>query len=180
VVKQKTLHQSSFKSAAIKTTIFATSVFIIAHGVFGKPKISARAQIGGQTADSAYPAPISIYARLSLQSQLLVNNLQSMVNRSGLLPGGASIEAPFVLQTIAENAWGFSLSPERTISSMEKRVEALGKICERTRDGWLNAKLVQLQKELAVLKTFLVQATPDEQRQLLAELSKTFVVPVAP
>jgi len=39
---------------------------------------------------------------------------------------------------------------------------------------------LHLQKQLAVLKAFSGQATPEEQKQLLSEIEKTFVVPTAP
>ena len=37
----KAMHQSSFRPAAIKTTIILTSVFFIAHFAFGRPKLAS-------------------------------------------------------------------------------------------------------------------------------------------
>jgi len=172
-VKQKTMHQSSFRSATIKTTVLVASAFFLAHTVFGAPKPMARAQDGAQ-------APISIFAKLSIPSQLLISDLQGLVNKGGLLPANSVVTAPFVLQTLAENRESLSLSINGTVSSLEKRVELLKEMCEKTRDGWLKAKLLHLQKQLAVLKTFSEQTTPKEQKQLLSEIGKTFVVPIAP
>ena len=184
MVKQKTMHQSSFRSAAIKTGIFVASAFIIAHAVFGKPVLagapSKLATDSTRNASPGFQTPMSIYARLSMQSQALINDLQGLVNKSGLLPASTTVAAPFVLQIISENSESLSLSMGVTVSNLEKRVEALKEMCAKTRDGWLKAKLANLQIKLAVLKTFSEQATPEEQKKLLSELSNTFVVPVAP
>ena len=173
------MHRSSFRAAAIKTTILAASAFFIAHTVFGKPSLMKPAQ-GKQLPDSSYLAPSFIYAKLSIQSQSLINDLQGLANRSSLLPENSFVTVPFVLQTITDNSEKLSRDPTRAISDLERRIAGLEGWCKKNGDGWLKAKYVLLQKQLAVLKTFLEQATPEEQKRLLSELSRTFVVSIAP
>jgi len=171
------MNQSPFRAVAIKTTILLTSAFFIAHTVFGKPKIMESAPQVKQQSDTVYLAPSFTYAKLSIRSQSLINDLQGLANRSNLLPENSFVTVPFVLQTITDNSEALSRDPTRAISDLEQRIAGLEEWCKKTGDGWLKAKYLHLSKQLAILKTFLEQTAPGERKQLLSELSKTYVVP---
>ena len=177
MVNHKTIYQPSYKPKAIKRAAFKTGIFFAsfifaANTVFGTPKIM-KSEMQGQTTSS-------IYAQLSMDSQSLVNSLQSQVNSSGLLPSGTTIAAPFVLQVIAEYRESLS-QPSSIISSLEGGISAMKRLYGNIGYEVMNSKIQELEKKLAVLRTFVGQTSAGDRAKLLSEISdicsKTLFVP---
>lgn len=174
-MKQKNMHQSSFKSAAIKATIFVASAFFVAHTVFGKPALLKPAQ-EKQQPDSGYRAPSFIYAKLSIQSRQFLETLRNSVNANGDLPQGAAMSMPALIQILGE--WAPKLENDPNLAaSLEKSAEGMESWFKRSGIRIYELKGLKMREIAAVLRA--LQAFPDEQKQLLSELPKTFVVPAA-
>ena len=186
VVKQKTMHQSSFRQAAVKTTLFFASAFFVAHFAFGKPNLAARENPSGKlwpslSGDSVVMKSNAIYAQLSMESRQLLTNLQNIVNRSGSLPSDYYVPLPFVVQAIGE--WGvqFASSPKAVIERLEASAKGLKAYAARTGDYRYFIKYLNTLAQLQVLRALQAGASPEAQKRLLDDFagSKTFVVPTA-
>lgn len=178
-MKCKPAHRSSFRQAAIKAGIFAAAVFFAAHTVFGKPA----PPLAGA---SDYPWPSisasdtirseagAIYARLSPQSRQFLSSLCSQVNRSGEIPGGYFYPETLALQALAKWGRSFSESPQSVLEALkdaEKYAHAFRNRGEADRIAHMNAA-AQLQFFLA-----LYASAPEQQKALLGEAFRTYVVP---
>jgi len=176
VLKHRTIQGSSFRPTAIKAGIFVVSSFIVAHAVFGAPKLASRATPAENpwpslaVSDTIKGEANAIYARLSLPSRQLLANICDQLNRSGTIPSGYFFPEKLALQAIAK--WGakFAENPQGMLNALESRMKGARSMKDRSpadHVAYLNA-LAQLQ----FFKT-LSAATPEQQKQLLDEAGKT-------
>ncbi|MFA5930238.1 MAG: hypothetical protein WC861_05120 [Candidatus Micrarchaeia archaeon] len=189
-MKQKTMHQSPSRSFAIRATIFAVSAFFLAHAVFGKPALLKPAQ-AKQMPDSCYQAqgsthlvpgaayqtPTAIYATLSMESRQFLETLRNNVNTDGVLPQNAVMSMPAFIEIVVEWAPKLANNP-RLAANFETAAKVMENLFKRSGIEVYQHKGQNMREIAAVLKA--LQAFPAEQKQLLSELSKTFVVPLAP
>ena len=184
MVRYKPVHQSSLRSAAIKTGIFITAAFFLAHFAFGKPKLAAGATPSekpwpSMSGDSVITKSNTIYAQLSMESRQLLTQLQDAANRGGSLPSDYYISIPFVVQAISE--WGeyFSRSPKAVIEHLEASAKGLREYAARTGDERYYVKYLNILVQLEVFKALGENASPEQQKRLLGDFAgtKTFVVP---
>jgi len=183
VVKQKTMHQSSFGQTikVIGVAIGITAFF--AYNIFGKPALAA-SKPGNDTIPQS---PASIYARLPISSQQLVGTIQNQANRDEALqakrndernnglPISCDVSPEFVLRTLVDQSKKISQSLPHAISILEQRIEGLEKLRGNMSEGWFNTTTITLQKDLAVLRAF--QSLPEDQQQsILKAISETYFV----
>ena len=174
-MKQKSMQQSSFKSAAIKTTLFFTSAFFAAHTVFGTPKITTRAQAGRSGEDSIAPTSQSIYIRLSVsspQAAVALQNqanteLQALTSKCDDPKAIRAMSVPSVLQVLANYSKDIS-TPElldKTVSNLKTSLEGLERWCKQPGDEWLSFKLNGVRTNLAVLRA--LQSLSEGQKAII-------------
>lgn len=176
------MQQSSFRPAATKATVLMASAFFVAHTAFGKPsmKPAQEKQVpdsGYQAGHAAYQAPNAIYDSLSIQSRQFLETVRNNVNTNGVLPQSVVMSMPAFIEIVVEWAPKLENNPK-----LAANFETTAKVME----NWFKKSGLEVYKyrglkmrEIAAVLHAL-QAFPAEHKQLISELSKTFVVPAAP
>lgn len=187
VVKYKPVHQSSFRKTAIKAVktfgvVLGITAFFAAYAVFGKPKLAAGATPSEKpwpsisVSDTIKNGANAIYANLSLQSRQLFTNLCNQVNSSGAIPTGYFFPEKLALQAIAKWGRNFLENPRGTLEALEDAEK-----CARVTQNRSDIDRVAYMHAAAQLQFFreLCGALPEQQKRLLGEAFKMYVVPAA-
>lgn len=112
-----------------------------------------------------------------MESRQFLETLRNNVNTDGVLPQNAVMSMPAFIEIVVEWAPKLANNP-RLAANFETAAKVMENLFKRSGIEVYQHKGQNMREIAAVLKA--LQAFPAEQKQLLSELSKTFVVPLAP